>query len=172
MTTVDNTVEAVAKHVVAQLAPRELDLFDDTAAALRRRAPDATRHTADDLLGFGVSDVEPVLTIAALLGAKAALAAFGQETGRTLAASSVQRAQRALGRLLRRTRHSSSGTLTPLADEQKLAVRDAALKAASAAGLPRKQAELLADAIVGQLTVRAVETTTGRPQATGRRAVH
>ncbi len=103
MHSVDEDLEGIARDVVAQFAPNELGLFEATAAALRGRTPKAAPGGVDELLGFGIEVVEPVITVAVVMGTKAAFDQFVQVVGTNAgAAAAAGRAKRLLDRALRR----------------------------------------------------------------------
>ena len=147
----------VARVVTSQLAPDEMPLFDETARAwLRRRG---RRWGRDDLLGFGLDGVQPVITIAALTGAAAALRLLGSaaaDAGRKGVSEAMLVGVR---RLLSRLRRRPAAAVEPeghgerLSPSQLARIREVTWQRLHATGLSHDQAALVADAVVGSLVI-------------------
>ena len=147
----------IAKQVVAELAPDELELFDQTADATRDRAPGG-RRSADELLGFGIEAVESMVTVAALAGSKAALGRLAEEAGKAAGAKAAERAKGWFGKVRRRQAASSVALPVTLTTEQLAAVRSAAVAQIATFGLPEQRSSQIADAIVGRLALRGADS--------------
>jgi len=157
----------LARPAVAVAAPEELPLLESTVDALTARRG-WRRHRAsrsEDMLGFGWDGAVPVVTVAAVGAAQAALAFLaGQavEVVREEASGALrERLRGALRALVRRLRRRPDEApppaaragegAAPLTAGQLREVRRVALDRALGAGLDRDRAELVADAIVGRL---------------------
>ena len=150
----DALVAELAQRAVADAAPQELPLF---RAVSRRylRSPEGVLRGAeakDELLGFGVETAATLLTPVALTVASSVLDFVVGELVRTVKDASPP----AVRRLLRLgSSDSTEGRDDALSQAQLRRVREIAVEKASALALPREQAELLADAMVGRLTTAA-----------------
>jgi hypothetical protein len=160
---VDEDLEDIARDVVAQFAPDELGLFDATVAALRGRTPKTARGGVDELLGFGIDVVESVITVAVLMGTKAAFDQFVQVAGTNAGTAAAGRAKRLLDRARHRPARAVPHTPVPLAEDQLAAVRAAAVKEIAAFGLPEERSAQIANAIIGRLAVPESPAPGGTP---------
>lgn len=163
MHSVDEDLEGIAKDVVAHFAPDELGLFAATAAALRGRASKTARGGADELLAFGIDVVESVITVAVLMGTRAAFDQFVQVTGTNAGTAFAGHAKRLLDRARRRPGRTVPQAPVPLAEDQLAAVRAAAVKEIVAFGLPEERSAQIANAIVGRLAVPESPAPGGTP---------
>ncbi|GHJ34787.1 hypothetical protein [Streptomyces sp. TS71-3] len=146
----------LARHLVARLAPEELPLFEETAAAVARGGRGGRRR--DDPLGFGAVDAATVLFTGVAYG-------VATEVFKDLVQAAGQRATgRALGwlRRLRRPRPQAApdagnpyeSVLTPLPPDVLEDVHGTARRRAILLGLPEDRAGVLADTVVAYLRER------------------
>ena len=150
------TVLALARGAVAQAAPDELVLFDETAEefiAQGRRQPKTSG--ADEAVGFGLdlAMVTPVAVMVATAAVQAVGAVVGEvwkEEGTPVVRSWFRRLFR-LDRRRRRKKPSDQRPPMPLTPEQAQRVRVVALERALALGVPGPTASILADSITGGL---------------------
>lgn len=147
----DKAALAMARHLVEHMAPGELPLFEETAAALRRERRAKARR--EDPLGFGVMETSSVLLTAVAYGVT-------QEVVKRLAENAGRQTVTGLRGWLRGRRRGNATTepgpdgtepmaaLPPrlLAEVEGIAQRRAVLL-----GLPPDRADLLAEAVVGYL---------------------
>ncbi|MGW4890842.1 hypothetical protein ACWEQL_01020 [Kitasatospora sp. NPDC004240] len=159
----DELVTRLARAAVAELAPAELELFEETSAAYFS-APAAVRGTAarPEPLGMGVELVEAVLSGVALSVATEVVTRLGLR-----AAGGVgQRLRPRLSRVFRRSRPAVADGPDPAAGPAPLAalgpaetvtLRRVAVDRARALGLDEARSGLLADAILGALAAGAAD---------------
>lgn len=156
-------VISLARPAVARLAPDELPLLDATTASVLRREArwraSNRPHHADERSGIAWEEAVPVVAMAAVGAAQAVLgflAAQAAEAAREEASRSVK-AWVARWWRRRRPPEPVAGEVTlpvpPLAKAQLRRVRRVAYDRAVALGVDRKSASLIADAIVGQLSI-------------------
>lgn len=158
-----------ARAAVQRVAADEMPLFEDTARAwqkLRGRRRDRT----DEMLGFGVGELAPVITTAALAAAYAAagfIARTALDEVRDETSTAIRsRTQRFIKRALlaghrrppepppaeaREVSHPNPAVEAVLLPADLARVRAATLSVLYSAGLPAQQSALLADAVVGAL---------------------
>ncbi|MFD6230534.1 hypothetical protein ACFWFZ_27280 [Streptomyces sp. NPDC060232] len=143
----------MARYLVARLAPDELALFDETAAAVPRRGRRKHRRR-DDPLGFGVADAAAVLFTTVACGVASEVAkSLAEDAGRRVA----DRTRGWLRRLRPGQRQgaladeAAGEDLAPLSEDTLAGVRGLAHRRAVLLGLPQDRAELLAEAVVAYL---------------------
>ncbi len=157
----DTQAVDMARYLVERMAPDELELFEETAAVVIRRAPRGGRR-GDDPLGFGVVEVSGMLFTTVACGvAREVLESLAKEAGhaaagrirsrfrfrRTPATQSTDRETD--GSATARSGRIAAGALSPgLLDE----VRGLAQHRAELLGLPPDRAEMLAESVVGYLS--------------------
>ncbi|MFI6934217.1 hypothetical protein [Streptomyces sp. NPDC050287] len=149
---------AMARYLVARLAPGELALFDETVAAAPRGGQ--VKRRRDDPLGFGaVESAAVVFTTVACGVATEVVKSLAEDAGR-------QAADRTKGwlRRLRPARQSTSpadedagAAAASLPSEVLADLRGVARRRALLLGLPEDRAELLADTVVAYLRERTDE---------------
>lgn len=158
----DELVAELARGAIATAAPHELPLFP---AASRRffadpeGAVDPARGR-DEVLGFGIEAAAVLITPVALTVAKDVIRFLVDEVARTAKEESRSAIESRVRRLFRRgeaddARDDREDAAQPLSREQLGEVRRIAVEKASVLRLPREQAELLADAMVGRLATAA-----------------
>ncbi|MEU6414640.1 hypothetical protein [Microbispora sp. NPDC046933] len=162
-------IPELARRVVGAVAPEELPLFETTCQAYfasGRQARAGRRRLTE--LEFDGQEIVPLVTTAAL-GATAAVfeflasriyeTTFEEAGGDAWIRRLVRRVLRFFRRLRRRPA-TRSLTLPPsFSREQLLKVREVAVRAATSLDMTPQKAELIADAILGQLA------TSGRDNA-------
>lgn len=154
----DELIRSMARRVVAEVAPAELPLFEDGAAAFLAapRPLSAVARPRDEALGFGAAGAVAFLTPIALAIVKEVLeqvtAVARQEVGGG-AAGAVRRALRWLLRALHLDAPAPPAAVPALSVDQLSLVRARIHARALDAGVPEEQARLMADAVVGQLAV-------------------
>jgi hypothetical protein len=156
---VDNeVVDEVARGLVAQTAPQELPLFRATSEAYFAD-PDqvlAGKEDRDEMLGFGAEAVVTLVTPVALEVAKTVVGYLATQ----LVSVMEQHAGEAIATQVRKLFHrdtAGADAPPPLTSDQLARVRDLALEKARQLNLADNQAHLLADAMVGSLSLDAAE---------------
>jgi hypothetical protein len=157
--TSDAQVLAMARHLVERMAPEDLELFEETAPLVLRRAPSDKRR--EDPLGFGLVDVSAMLFTSIACGvARDVLKSLAEQAGEATAGwiGSWFR-----GRWRRRSQPqpivaADAIAVTPLSLELLAEVRGIAQRRAVLLGLPPDRAEILADSVVQYL-----DRPAGRP---------
>lgn len=153
----DKRAIEAARAAVQVVAPEEMPLFDATVRAWRRRG-----RGSDDMLGFGIGGVEPVITPAALAAASTVagfLARTVVDAARDETSTVLRVRVRGVVRRLFGCRapagpaadpHASVST-TGIAPAELARIREVTLARLLAAGLPAERAALVADAVIGAL---------------------
>lgn len=150
--TVDREViEALARHVVAEVSPAELVLFPATA---RRYFADpesalAGSRSTDQTLGFGAEAAVVLIGPFALDLAKKVLTRLLDKLGEAAADGLAARLARRL-----RPERDEPASADPLDGAQLTVVRQTAGEEARRLALPPDQANRLADALVAALATR------------------
>ena len=148
---VDALTLELSKEVLTVLAPDELPFFADVVQDFhdgRQAGPDS--RSRDEPLGFGI---ELSLLAPYVVAVMPSVVSFLADI---LAASAKQEAATALGLMIRRLfkRPSAASEATVrLTAEQGRQVRGITYKRAMAVGLDKERAGLLADAVVGSLSM-------------------
>lgn len=143
----------LGRHLVAELAPEELPLFDETWRALGRH-PERRGRRREEPLGFGLPEAGEVLVTAVVSGVVMTVL---QDLGKSLGSTSA----RALAALRRQPGRAVPDRLPPLSAERLRDIRESAFQEARRLGLREAKASVLADALVADLATRA----TKRPAA-------
>lgn len=151
-------IVALARPAIARLAPGELPLLEATVAASQRRMRAGRISRSEDMLGFGWDESISVLTLAAIGTAQAVLAFIGEQAGEALreevSNAARQRFRRWFSRrATRKVGPAGASEDVVLNDEELQRVRQVARDAARDFGLDRGQADILADAMVGRLSM-------------------
>ncbi|MER5850715.1 hypothetical protein ABT126_27740 [Streptomyces sp. NPDC002012] len=139
----------VARSAVADIAPEELELFDETAEAFFARPVPRRAVTLQDPVGMGLETVVGVLSGVALA-----------VTTSVLQHIAVQTTDRTANwfRFGRRRQARSVPDLEPVPDAHLGKLRELAQKRGMELGLSAERAELLADALVGGLARSAQDS--------------
>jgi len=140
-------IAEMAQLALAQAAPDELAVFDETADEYFAD-PEAAVHAANkgQAVGFGL-ELAMVTPIALAVGSTFVQALISIVSERTLTAG-ARTVSSQVRRLMRSERPDPQFMLTP---EQARRLRETALAKAQALGLPEPQAALLAESFVGAL---------------------
>ncbi len=151
--TSDAQALALARHLVERMAPEDLDLFEETAPLVLRRAPSDKRR--EDPLGFGVVEVSAMLFTSVACGvARDVLKSLAEQAGEA-AAGRIGSWVR--GRWRRRSRSepmvsADANAATAISPQLLAEVRGIAQRRAVLLGLAPDRAEVLADSVVQYLT--------------------
>ncbi|MGV9654461.1 hypothetical protein [Streptomyces sp. NPDC003554] len=149
----------LARQAVAELAPDELPLFDVTCAAYfadPRKA--GRRRGSDDMLGFGVEAAVTAITTGALAASSEVAKIFMAQAAEGAATAVREGAESAVRRLKARLRgrpEPVAAQVTPMTRSQLADVRRVAYERVLAVGIPEDTANLVADAVVGRLSIEA-----------------
>jgi hypothetical protein len=137
----DAAVTAMARRIVAQVAPEEMEFFDETVEVLPLAdAGRAARRRGDDPLAFGVVESAAVVVTGIACGAAhEVVKAMAEDLGAGLA-----------GRL-RRLGRRPAGPPAVLPEERVTELREVAQRTAVLLGLPADRAELLGQAVADHL---------------------
>jgi hypothetical protein len=144
-------IAELTELALAQAAPDELALFDETAQDYFADPQAALTATSKDTaVGFGL-ELVMITPVALAVGGYVLQALASLLSERALVAGG-RSASSMLRRLLRKGPPDTHLSLTP---EQTQYVRQVALERAHALGMPPQQAHLLADSFVGALVTAA-----------------
>ena len=143
------TIE-LARAVVAEVAPEELDGFDANA---ERCMAAAHQRGRDEMLGFGLEALLPFATSGAVWAASYSVQKLVDESTKAVALKGTAAFFDWLTGLWRKRTHAKRVpvTKTALTGEQLSRVREGARRAALRCGVAPARAALLADSLVGQL---------------------
>jgi hypothetical protein len=159
---VDHTlVSELARAAVAEAAPQELPLFAVTAEAYfeRPHAVDAAPDDPDDLLGFGGAADLTMLTPVALAAASAVIQFIIAEAGKATRKEAEGAIGDGVAAIFKKLPHIGStepvaAQMLPTFTTAQLAeVREVAFEKCRELRLPVNRANLVADAMVGSLTL-------------------
>ena len=142
----------LSKQMVTQVAPEELDLFDELIEEYfdDPSPPDLSESDDDDALGFGLNGVVVAITPAA---AAAASSVIGYIVSEVLKAAQEESAAVLVSKV--RKLFNSKDESESLTTEQLRQVRRLALSQAKVFGMETSQARSMADALVGSLALAA-----------------
>jgi hypothetical protein len=149
----DEMVRSIGQDLVSQFAPEELPLYPSLVSQFE--SGNGGRHghkpSDDQILGFGVGEAVILLTPVILSFARAFWNALLEETAHTALHSALERAQ------ARRVRHNQDPPgPQEFTTEQLQLIRSVAVREAGRLkNIPKGQAGLLADAVVGVLAAPA-----------------
>lgn len=151
---VENDIVAdVARGLVAETAPQELPLFRATSEAYFKDPQKVLeqKQGKDEMLGFGV-EIAMFLAPVALEVAKAVVHFVADELRKSTQKEASSVIEERVHKLFHRG--EGGGEAEPgLTREQLAQVHDVALKTATQLNVPKEQADLLADSVVGRLSV-------------------
>lgn len=143
----DEVIESIGKELVSRIAPEELPLYPSLANQFLRARGGRRRNASSDdqILGFGAGEAVTLITPVILMFSRGFWEALMAET-----------AKPAVNGLLQQVKVHLSGRravpeLTPFTTDQIQLVRAVAEKEASRLNVSKRQAGLLADAMVGAL---------------------
>jgi len=147
----EEIVKSIGLELVSRLAPEELPLYPSLLSQFEGTASGRRGSSSDDqLLGFGAGAAVMLLT-PVILGFTRSFWQALLDQAADAALHGVLRQLR-----LRRTHQHGAGDPPQLTAEQIQLIRAVAEQQARRLNVPEGQAELLADAMVGVLTVPAV----------------
>jgi hypothetical protein len=142
----------MARHLVERMAPEDLELFEETAPLVLRRARSDKRR--EDPLGFGLAEVSAMLFTSIACGvARDVVKSLAEHAGEATAGRIGSWFR---GRWRRRSRPEPLVTAdanagAPLSPQLLDEVRGIAQRRAVLLGLPPDRAEILADSVVQYL---------------------
>ena len=145
-------VDEISKELVAEIAPEELDLFDELAAGYHANPnpPDASRG-GDDALGFGLDAALIATSPAAMAAVSACLGYLLQVATDALKDQTKTAIQEQVKKLFAAKK---SGPAQLHLDADQLArARSLAASEARRFGLSKADADRLADALAGRLAI-------------------
>lgn len=142
----------LSKQMVTQVAPEELDLFDELIEEYfdDPSPPDLSESDDDDALGFGLSGVVVAVTPAAAAAASSVLGYILSEVLK----SAQEESAAVLANKVRKL-FNPKDKAEALTTEQLRQVRRLALSQAKIFGMEAGQARSMADALVGSLALAA-----------------
>ena len=157
----DELVAELAREAVAKTAPQELPLFRATKEAYFRD-PEGTlraQKAKDEMLGFGVETAVTLLAPIALAVGKDVIQYLVAQAGEAAKDEGGPRLRRLVRRMFGKTDGAEPAAAEAVDDpeppaltpEQLAEVRAIAVEKARQLNVPPEQAELLADAMVGDL---------------------
>jgi hypothetical protein len=145
-------VDEISKELVAEVAPEELDLFEELAQEYHAnpKPPQAARG-GDDALGFGL-DAAMAAASPAVMAAVTACLGFVLQVATDALKDQTKTAVQAQVKTLFAGKKSGPAAINLTAD-QLARVRDLALGEARRFGLKKAEADRLADALAGRLAM-------------------
>ena len=150
-TVIQEAVDALARHVVAEQAPAELPLFNATAARYRQDPVGtlAANSKVDERLGFGVETAVILVAPLALELVKRIFTQLAEKLGESAADSIAGR----VSALFNRDKHRESPeeAVSALTAEQLVLVSQTAREQAAHLKMPVAQADALANAVIAAL---------------------
>jgi hypothetical protein len=148
-------VEDLAREVIAEVAPEELDLFDELSQEYRAnpQPPSQSGKALDDALGFGLGDVLIASTPAAnaMIGVVVAFAgqiiiSYAQDKGKDFV-------EETLKSLFKRGKKPTEPPPVQFSQDQLRQMRDAAESEARRFGLSEHEAQAMADALFRRMVL-------------------
>ncbi len=147
-------LDDLAREVVGEVAPEELDLFDQLADEYHANPapPDLTQPAGDDALGFGLGGALIAATPAVAAAASVVLGLVMQIGFAIVSDEASDQVRQRLRALLRRDR--TAPTAAPTLDREQLRqIRQAALNEALRFGMAQDEAGRIADALLRRLAL-------------------
>jgi hypothetical protein len=149
----DEIIGSISRELVSNLAPEELPLYPALLSQFQGGKGGRRRKGSSDdqLLGFGAAEVVTMITPIIL--------SFSRSFWEALVAQAAQDSVHGVVEYVKAHRpghHEAGQGPPPLTPDQLQLVRTVAEREARRLDIPGKRAGLLADAMVGMLTVRAV----------------
>jgi len=143
----------ITHNFISQVAPQELIIFQGVSEAYFKDPERFIKpHTAqEDLLGIGVGEVVAILTPVTLTIVTNVLSSLVQKTIEPVGAWSWTALKNRFKKF-RGHKTEAKTIILPLTPDQLTLVQELTLLEASKFKLPKSQATLLADAIVGKIT--------------------
>lgn len=145
-------IEEISQGLVTQVAPEELELFDELMEEYFRdpTPPDLSTTTKDDPLGFGLAETLVAVTPAAASVVSVVLTYLLTEVIRATQEEAATALKNKIKAFFNPEQDESGPTLTEAQLEQ---VKKLARKQAVQFGLNAKQAEKMSNALVGSLAL-------------------
>lgn len=155
-TLLNDVIADVSRDLIAQVAPQELPLFRAQSQAYFRD-PNAVlkeQEGKDDMLGFGAGEAIAFLTPVALVVVTEVITFLASEIKKTVAAEGSSLLAEQLKKVLKKYRPGDTKNDPPsLSAEQLTQVHKLAFEKARQLKLSEAQSHLLADSLVGSLTL-------------------
>ena len=154
-------IQDVSKSIVVQIAPEELDLFDELVEEYFQdpTPPDPTTAATDDPLGFGLGEALVAVTPAAMAVVNIVLNHLMTESFKAAQEESSEVIKKKIKALFNPKKIGGEPAsrvetdLPPLSKEQMEHVRKLARKQAIAFGIAPARASKMVDALVGSLAL-------------------
>jgi len=150
-------IKAISKNMVSEFAPEELELFDELIAEYFAdpTPPDLTESDNDDELAFGIGEVMTAVTPAAAAMASAALTFVLTQFTEAVETESAEIIKARIKGILNPNVNAEEEIAQPeaLTQEQLVMIRDLARKQAKKFGMKSRQANKLAEALVGSIVL-------------------
>jgi hypothetical protein len=161
MATIDSTdfpfISEVSKEIVAQVAPEEVELFDDLAAEYyaNPQPPDLAARASDDPLGFGLDAGIVAATPAVMAMVSVAFGFVWQAAVDSFKTESQDFIAHKVKELFQGKKQESAPKTLALTPAQLKEVRRLCIKEATDFGMCDKDAGQMADALAGRLAMRS-----------------
>jgi hypothetical protein len=142
----------VSKRIVSQVAPEELDLFDELMEEYFEdpTPPDLSDSDDDEALGFGLGEALVAATPAAAAVVSGVVGYILKEVLKTVQKESASALTKRIGKFFNPQEKN-----TGLTKEQMKQVRQKVVKQAKAFGMEGDQVRRMADAVIGSLALAA-----------------
>ncbi len=147
-------IESVAKQIVKETAPEELELFPELVGDYFSdpRPPATAQRESDDALGFGIGETLVAVTPAAAAMVTAVLNYLLNEAVKTALSESAEAIKKKIKALFN-PKSQADNAVEPLSKEQLEMVQKIAFKQATEWGIERDEAKKMATAMVGALAL-------------------
>ena len=144
-------IKEISLDVVTQVAPEELDLFDELVQEYFEdpSPPDLSATVSDDPLGFGLAETLVAVTPAATALVSVVLSYLLTEVIK----ATQEEGAAVLKRKIKKLFNPDSQEASPLTQPQLEQIKKLARKQAIQFGLNSKQAEQMAAALIGSLAL-------------------
>ena len=154
-------VQEISRGIVDQIAPEELDLFDDLVLEYLQNPapPNLSPKQKDDPLGFGLSETLVAVSPAAAAMVSAALNYLMTEVIKATQDESADLIKKKIKALFNPEKediapaHKKSKDISPLTKEQLEQVRKLAIKQAIVFKIAPDKAQKMADSLIGSLAL-------------------
>ena len=152
-------VEEVSKNIVTQVAPEELDMFDELVEEYFQNPtpPDRSATASDDPLGFGLGETLAAVAPAAAAMVSAVLTYIVTEAIKAGQEETTAIVKQKIKALFNPDKESpgqkTDKEIPPLTKEQMEQVKKLARKQAIQFGIKPEQAEKMANALIGSLAL-------------------
>jgi len=146
-------VQDLSKKLVSQLAPEELEMFDELYEEYRANPAPPADTDNDDPLGFGVTEIMAAITPAAGAAASATVSYLASEVIKSAKDESAVVIQDKIKALFNPEKKKPEADPPPLSKEALEQIKKLAVKSARAQGLSPKKAEQIALGLVGLLAL-------------------